>query len=216
MESIITGNVECNDLVKIGVECSIDSCWLPYVQANQNHTFRKEEVVVGPYTGPGDKPTVYINSSVFTNHESVMGSTTDGSTHLNVYSAGKTLVGRFATNFATARFTHPEFGDFVCVEGFWHWYATGMQHEIYRYHRGSACKVIAKWHTKVPVTDFEARVREAINAKYKAHPEQLAALMATDLPLVHYYEYGGKVVVPKHNHWVISHLMDIRDGKAQL
>jgi hypothetical protein len=45
----------------------------------------------------------------------------DGVTHINVYSRGNTELGRLLSNFAHTPFSHPEFGEFASVEGFWYW-----------------------------------------------------------------------------------------------
>jgi len=49
----------------------------------------------------------------------------DGVTHINIYSKGKTKLGRLLTNFAHTPFTHAEYGQFASVEGFWYWIRDG-------------------------------------------------------------------------------------------
>lgn len=50
----------------------------------------------------------------------------DGVTHINIYSKGKTELGRWLTNFSYSPFNHPEYGKFLSMEGFWCWVSTGM------------------------------------------------------------------------------------------
>jgi hypothetical protein len=45
----------------------------------------------------------------------------DGVTHINIYSKGKTELGRWLTNFSYSPFNHPEYGKFLSMEGFWYW-----------------------------------------------------------------------------------------------
>lgn len=45
----------------------------------------------------------------------------DGVDHINVYSRGRTGLGRVLTNFAHTPFTVPEHGTFASVEGYWYW-----------------------------------------------------------------------------------------------
>lgn len=45
----------------------------------------------------------------------------DGVTHINIYSKGKTQLGRVASNFAYFPFEIPNDGRFSSVEGYWHW-----------------------------------------------------------------------------------------------
>lgn len=42
--------------------------------------------------------------------------TTDGIDHINIYSKGKTTLGRMLSNFACTPFTHPEDGKFASIE----------------------------------------------------------------------------------------------------
>jgi len=44
----------------------------------------------------------------------------DGITHINIYSKGKTEIGRFASNFAFSPF-ECEDGKFDSIEGYWYW-----------------------------------------------------------------------------------------------
>ena len=42
----------------------------------------------------------------------------DGVTHINVYSQGKTSIGRALSNFSPLGFNHPKHGHFESVEGY--------------------------------------------------------------------------------------------------
>ena len=48
-------------------------------------------------------------------------STTDGIDHINIYSKGYTKLGRLLSNFTKSEFTHPIYGHFMSVEGFWYY-----------------------------------------------------------------------------------------------
>jgi hypothetical protein len=53
----------------------------------------------------------------------------DGIDHINIYSRGKTEVGRQLSNFAHTPFTHKDYGYFNSVEGLWYYLITGCKHE---------------------------------------------------------------------------------------
>jgi hypothetical protein len=45
---------------------------------------------------------------------------------------------------------------------------------------------------ELPDEEFQEKIRKAICLKAAARPDMLADLKASDLPLKHYYVYGGK------------------------
>ena len=45
----------------------------------------------------------------------------DGIDHINVYSKGKTVLGRALSNFSYSRIRIPFLGTFLSVEAFWYW-----------------------------------------------------------------------------------------------
>lgn len=118
----------------------------------------------------------------------------DSVTHINIYSRGKTALGRFLSNFALSPFVHPKYGDFQSVEGFWYWYATGQKHDVLRHLFGSEAKSVGRSFERVhtPVAEFEKAIQEAITAKLRQNPIQLNLLIDSTLPLTHYYVQYGK------------------------
>ena len=135
----------------------------------------------------------------------------DGITHINIYTRGKTPLGRFLTNLTFAPFKHPVHGEFSCVEGFWFWLSTGKQHEALRQMGGFEAKTWAKKQDKVPMDpeEFEREVKSAISAKLRAYPAMLNQLIDSTLPLTHYYNYHGKVVEAGYE-WLVEHHEYIR------
>ena len=45
----------------------------------------------------------------------------DGITHINIYTQGKTQLGRALSNLFDCEFTVPGYGDFKSLEGFWYY-----------------------------------------------------------------------------------------------
>lgn len=123
----------------------------------------------------------------------------DGIDHINVYSKGKTTLGRLLSNFANTPFEIPGQGKFRTVEGYWFWIITGV--ESLRILEGWAAKETAKMLPKKRTHPTESELLEAYRAKLKAHPRIRTMLKENKLPLAHYYVYNGRVVEPKEWQW---------------
>ncbi|WP_338924388.1 hypothetical protein V0M98_32770 (plasmid) [Pseudomonas silesiensis] len=139
----------------------------------------------------------------------------DGVTHIDVYSKGKTDLGKDLSHFAHKPFCHLEHGLFASVEGYWYWLT--RQAEELRHAHGYAAKemgrglpIVKKWHPE----RFRELICQANDAKLARHPELKEALEESRLPLEHYYvqRYGGKpcVVQPKDSEWILAHFEQIR------
>lgn len=168
---------------------------------------------------------------------------TDGIDHINVYSKGKTKLGRLLTNFARTPFIHPIHGKFASVEGCWYWLAVSGNGRAYfpdeadelRALHGNDAKVAGKELLQRPELDyaylvrsteptwsFMQNVKSALLAKVEQNEALRQMLKESTLPLVHYYVWGNnpanqKVSYPKKHDWVVNYLSDIRDylnGKA--
>ena len=145
----------------------------------------------------------------------------DGIDHINVYSRGKTELGRKLTNFAYTPFDHPEDGKFNSIEGYWYW--LGCKDDKLRKAYGFGAKKLGRelgapdW---LGTEDFKRKVKLAIRAKLIQHPKLLELLVETDLPLLHYYVYGDvqldkyKVVLVKQGQWILDEIQDIRDEQS--
>lgn len=137
----------------------------------------------------------------------------DGITHINVYSKGKTELGRWLTNFATSPFEHPVHGPFVSMEGFWFWLRTGKEYDTFRTLGGWLAKELGKVTTKVEMDQetFQLEIKRAIRYKLLAHPEMLNKLLDSSLPLAHYYVYGDKVVHAGYE-WITEYYEEVRSA----
>lgn len=142
------------------------------------------------------------------------GPKTDGVDHINIYSKGKTGLGRFLTNFALSPFTHPEHGSFESVEGYWYWLKSGGTYEFMRLLHGAEAKTQGKKLPVVQRDDFEEQIKVAIRAKLLAHRGWLSQLIQSDLPLTHYYYYGYTTdnvkVIDAGYEWITEYIDSIR------
>lgn len=116
----------------------------------------------------------------------------DGIDHINVYSKGKTFLGRALSNFFDSPFEHPEHGSFRNVEGFWYWLMTGR--EELRTLPGWKCKEFGKQFKNYRTHPTEAELEVAYRAKLSTRSDLLQTLKENTLPLAHYYVYNGRVV----------------------
>lgn len=118
----------------------------------------------------------------------------DGHTHINVYSKGRTTLGRALSNFARRPFEHPRHGHFESIEGLWYWLS--VRDDRLRSAYGFDAKKLgrslraADWRADAT---FQRDVAEGIWAKIDAHDDIRVALQQSTLPLLHYYVFGGIV-----------------------
>lgn len=129
----------------------------------------------------------------------------DGIDHINVYSKGKTSLGRFLTNFSRTPFKCED-GKFVSIEGYWYW--LGCKDDKLRTLSGYAAKAYGRmvgapdWNDS---EEFRRKILAAIDIKLKESPFFIK-LKECKLPLVHYYVYGTKIVQPTGGEWILDHL----------
>lgn len=163
----------------------------------------------------------------------------DGFTHINVYTKGKTELGRKLTNPAKAYFSFPKSGEFQSVEGFWFWLRcallghnwTGEEkqaiHHLRTLHGLTAKKegsailegVPKSAWANFPEERFRAGVKEAIRQKIINDVSLQKDLVNSSLPFAHYYWYGKEddPAIREAGHaWVIEALEEFRlDLKVQ-
>jgi len=128
----------------------------------------------------------------------------DGVAHINIYSKGRTEVGRWLSNFTHSPI-ETEDGYFESIEGYYYWLT--RRDERLRTVSGWSAKELGKSIEKVEEIEkeqFKNKIRKALDLKIKTRPKWLVEKV--NLPLEHYYEYGGKRVYrPEHN-WIVEHI----------
>jgi hypothetical protein len=143
----------------------------------------------------------------------------DGVTHINIYSKGKTDLGRLLSNFATLWVSHPEHGNWPSIEAFYYWYGTGKTHDIFRELSPYEVKKYGKNLPKVPVDDFQDQIRLMILFKIQYYSNIREALKQTALPFTHYYTYGNgldvKIIEKDADQWLVEWVTIVRDYLQQ-
>lgn len=139
----------------------------------------------------------------------------DGVTHINVYSKGKTEVGRFLSNFSYSP-VETQDGHFDSIEGYWYW--LGCTHP-----NKDKLRSVFGWKAKelgreldspdwIEDRIFKLKICNAIQDKIYRAPQNMVEAMKDikdrNLPLTHYYVFGSKVIEPKDGKWVIDFLED--------
>ena len=154
----------------------------------------------------------------------------DGVTHINIYSKGKTELGRLLSNFGHTPFKHPTYGFFSSIEAFWYWLSLGESNDnlrsLYGYQakkEGAALRVaLEKQGNKPPrIEDFKAEIKKAILCKIEQNERLSNLLKNSTLPLTHYYVWGSesdyRITYPEKYAWIHEYISVIRDylnGKA--
>lgn len=142
--------------------------------------------------------------------------TEDGFTHINTYSKGRTELGRMLSNFAYSPFSYEPYGNFNSVEAFYYWYLTGQQHDDLRTLSGSYAKVKGQSYnsdrTEHSLSEETIEIMQgAIICKIAQNEELRDMLIASTLPMCHYYYMHGRVINPFDGHdWFSETLEDIR------
>lgn len=136
----------------------------------------------------------------------------DGIDHVNVYSKGRTRLGKMLTNFYKHD-TLTDDGWFKSIEGYWYWLLTPEDHaqreslrqvSDYRAKEIGRTMATADWGD---TPEFRRKIRNAIWNKIASCPEIQSLMVLHSLPYTHYYVYGrgatAKVVEPEGCEWIL-------------
>lgn len=142
----------------------------------------------------------------------------DGTSHINIYSRAATKLGKQLSNFSYSPFTHPEFGLFNSVEGFWYWLSTGCKHEKLRALYGYDAKKFGSKLERLPRDDFNEQIKKAIRIKIESDPDLFFSFINSDLPFCHYYYWTAKdgssnspkVLEPQSVRWLTEYFLELR------
>lgn len=140
----------------------------------------------------------------------------DGITHINIYSKGKTPLGKMLSNFYHCNIQTRD-GNFNSVEGYWYWLGIEncREKEVLRDLSGYQAKKVGnelkKKYDGRKDDEFEDKILRAIWEKVKIKYKMFNADIAT-LPFEHYYNFGGKVVDVKDKYlWMFDGIDKMRN-----
>lgn len=139
----------------------------------------------------------------------------DGIDHINIYSKGETVLGRYLSNFTYSPFKHPFDGEFKSVEGYWYYNLTGDEEQRNLY--GFKAKERGRNYLKEinpEGNDWQVAhlsIKLALISKLtQCEPEMLALFIQSNLPFRHYYKYGDKIIEPERGGWIVEFFEDLR------
>jgi hypothetical protein len=141
----------------------------------------------------------------------------DGIDHINIFSRGKTELGRILSNLYAAWFEHPEDGWFRSIEAYWHYLKINHpQREELRATSGPKALRLGRdlrrtyGERKISEQEFQRKIRLALEAKSAQYSLIRDLLTESDLPFRHYYVYFSKTVVNGSHQWVVEIWEQIR------
>lgn len=134
----------------------------------------------------------------------------DGVNHINVYSKGRTALGRFLSNFANSPI-ETEDGHFSSIEGYWYWLGTHDDHlrSLYGYRAKAYGRKLHSKH-RLDKSLFEDKIKKAITIKITNNDKFKELFANSSLKFEHYYVFGGKVIDAGYK-WILEHLTKLRE-----
>ena len=130
----------------------------------------------------------------------------DGVNHVNVYSRGATTLGRSLSNLSECNIEHPYFGHFRTLEGLWFYMKTGMKDDQFRIVKGLVARDTGKNMPSSHYPLFNKMFKLGMLEKLERNPQLQQQLLDNELPLAHYYQYGGgkKVIQLDRHKWQLD------------
>lgn len=120
--------------------------------------------------------------------ESIYDHEKDGVDFINIFSRGKTELGRILSNFALTPFIFKN-TSYNSVEGFWYSYITGNKYVATLY--GYQAKSIGRKYLQLYEAPDRGLLMQVYKAKLAYNPSIIPLLIDNDLPFAHFYEFGG-------------------------
>lgn len=143
------------------------------------------------------------------------GPSTDGADHINMYSKGKTDLGRKLTNMSDIPVYIEGIGEFRSMEGYWYWLSTGQKYRELLTTDGFQSKKIGKTLERIPLDNFQDKIRVALWKRFEQNPKLKQELIESgEIKLTHYYYFGeddDRTVTYPPFDWVTNEVSLIRD-----
>lgn len=143
----------------------------------------------------------------------------DGKSHINIYSKGRTVLGRTLSNFSHHKFNHDELGSFSGMEGLYYYLKTGKKNDSFRRLSGFAAKKLGQTLPRVEMDkeEFYRLLKLGCRCLYRDNPkihelilDQVVENKSEVLPFEHYYLNGNHPIFPKGNEWLTEEWEEIR------
>lgn len=149
-----------------------------------------------------------INKNLKYTHEN------DGVDHINIFSKGKTELGRMLSHFYLAPFIHSYFGPFQSMEGLWYYVRAEQPDDKLRMLHGHEAKFYGKELKSKFLSNFHTIVIDANYQKIVQNDDIKKLMIESTLPFDHYYIFGNdksyKQVKLAQFEWLIDGFESIR------
>ena len=140
----------------------------------------------------------------------------DGVHHINVWADGETNLGRGLSHGINCKFNHSVFGEFICMESFWHYIRSKERDDRIRILFGFKLNSFNKDLTHINVPNFKAVIVDANYQKILQYPAMMSDLRESELPFdCYFYRTIGDEKVrqrPAFSSWLIWGLDEIRNS----
>lgn len=132
----------------------------------------------------------------------------DGVTHINIYSKGRTVIGRWLSNFTYEPIKIEDDGYFPSIESYWYFLKSDRDE---RFHKVSGFNAKNLYRTMYDIdidieldTIFIQKIKHALDLKLKVNRIKMEEFGKSHLPFCHYYVYGDKRRDAGYE-WIIEH-----------
>ena len=136
----------------------------------------------------------------------------DGKTHINIYSKGRTFLGRFLSHRTLCELNLPE-GRFLCVSAYWYHLTCKEDSRLNRVHDWETELLATQLSPlprkqQLPAAELQAKIKKALDAKIKWSDYWQEEFTESELPFLHYYlDAEGNVVDESRKYrWLLNHL----------
>lgn len=141
----------------------------------------------------------------------------DGVDHINIWADGETELGRGLSHGFNLEFTHSHFGDFVCMEAFWHFIRSAERDDRTKILYGQRLNQFSKKTNAINVPNFKALIMDANLQKIDQYPDLKEELTDSELPFECYFyktlPKGDKIRQrPAFAPWLIWGFNEIRQA----
>lgn len=137
----------------------------------------------------------------------------DGMDHINIWRMAETPLGQALSQYSPIEFTHPIFGEFSTVEGFWQWIISRENDDRLRNLVGTPLKILSRKLNHRHVPNLRMIVMHACYLKAMQHPEISGLMKEIDLPFDCYYYTKNAPKLrtrPYYAVWMINGYEEIR------
>lgn len=130
----------------------------------------------------------------------------DGETHINIYSKGKTELGRWLSNFTYEPINIEGEGYFPSIESYWYFLRCNSDSRFHTISGFNAKKLGKELQDDRIIVDsaFIEKIKHALDIKIKANKNIMQKFADSELPFCHYYVFGGSRKDAGYE-WIVEH-----------